>query len=98
MTIRISKTQVSFRSPFHLDSIDGEWPAGAYTIEAQDESMSSPSFQAFRRVCTTMIARTRHGRLGLPRFIEIVPSELAAALATDRDGLDRAENEGMAAN
>ena len=98
MTIRISKTQVSFRRPFHLDSIDGEWPAGTYTIEAQDESMSNSSFQAFRRICTTMIARTRNGRLGLPRFVEIVPSELAAALATDRDGLDRAENEGLAAH
>ncbi|MEP3016335.1 hypothetical protein [Maricaulis sp.] len=98
MMHRISTTWVTFRSPFRLDSTDGEWPAGTYAVEASDESISSLSFQAFRRVHTRMIALGRRGWSGLPRPVEIVPSELAAALATDRDGLDRAEDEGMTAS
>ncbi|KCZ47088.1 hypothetical protein HY17_06680 [Hyphomonas sp. CY54-11-8] len=96
MTNRISKQLVTFRSPFYLDSLEEEWPAGNYTIETEEEPLDSPSFLAFRRINTTMIVHTKRGARTQTRFVNIDPAELADALARDQRPLDRADNEGMA--
>jgi hypothetical protein len=95
MTNRISKQLVTFRSPFYLDSLEDEWPAGNYTIETEEEPLDSPSFLAFRRVCTTMIVHTKHRGRTQTTFVVIDPADLAAAQARDQQPLNRAENEGM---
>ena len=97
MTNRVSKRLVTFAHPFRLDSIERQWPAGEYTIETDEEPLDSNSFVAFRTVGTTMIVYPRPGRSGQHMFIEIDAGELEAALLRDRDGIDRAENEGMSA-
>lgn len=97
MTNRISKRLVTFSRPFSLDSIERQWPAGSYTIETEEESLDSNSFVAFRTVCTTMIMHSPPGRAGKHLFIEIDAGELDAALLRDREGIDRAENEGISA-
>jgi hypothetical protein len=96
MTNRISKQLVTFRSPFYLDSLEEEWPAGNYTIETEEEPLDSPSFLAFRRIATTMIVHTKRGERTQTKFVAIDPAELADALARDQRPLDRADNEGMA--
>jgi hypothetical protein len=96
MANRISKHLVTFRSPFYLDSLEEEWPAGHYTIETEEEPLDSPSFLAFRRIATTMIVHTKRGQRTQTKFIAIDPAELADALARDQQPLDRADNEGMA--
>ena len=95
VTNRISKQLVTFRSPFFLESLEEEWPAGKYTIETEEEPLDSVSFLAFRRISTTMIIHAKHGQRTTTRFISIDPAELAAAQARDQRPLDRAENEGM---
>lgn len=95
MANRITKKLVTFRNPFSLGREEDEWPAGDYTIETEEEPLKSISRLAFRRVSTIMIVRMPSGRSGSVRFVEIEPSQLEAALAKDREGIERAENEGM---
>ncbi len=96
MKNRISKQLVTFRSPFYLDSLEEEWPAGDYTIETEEEPLDSPSFLAFRRIATTMIVHTKRGVRAQTRFVTVDPDELSDALARDQLTPDRADNEGMA--
>ena len=96
MTNRITKKLVTFRNPFTLGRDEEEWPAGNYTIETEEEPLDSVSLLGFRRIRTTMIVRSFTGRSGVTRFVEIDPSDLDAALARDREGIERADNEGMA--
>ena len=95
MTNRISKHLVTFRSPFYLESLEDEWPAGDYTIETEEEPLDSASFLAYRRVSTTMIVHRKRGLRTETKFVTIDPADLAAAQAHDQQPLDRAENEGM---
>ena len=84
MTQRISKQLVTFRQPFFLESIEGEWPAGDYTIETEEESIDSVSFLAFRRVGTTMIVHTRRNGRARHQYVVIDPAELDAAISRDQ--------------
>ena len=84
MSQRISKQLVTFHQPFFLESIEGEWPAGDYTIETEEESIDSVSFLAFRRVGTTMIVHTRRNGRTRHQYVPIDPAELAAALSRDQ--------------
>nr|WP_321360259.1 hypothetical protein [uncultured Hyphomonas sp.] len=84
MTNRISKHLVTFRSPFYLESLEDEWPAGDYTIETEEEPLDSVSFLAFRRVGTTMIVHSRRNGRTQHQYVLIDPDELAAALSRDQ--------------
>jgi hypothetical protein len=95
MKTRINKRLVTFLSPFSLDSLNADLPAGDYTIETLEETVSGPSFRTYRGLTTTMIVRPKHGTRGLTQFLEIDPTELDAALARDALPIQRAENEGL---
>lgn len=97
MTNRVSKRLVTFRNPFFLESLEEEWPAGDYTIETEEEPLDGMSFQAYRRIRTTMIIYPKRSRIshGRARLITVDAAELDAALARDRGPIERAENEGM---
>ena len=84
MNIRITKKKVSFHNAFSLKSIEGEWPAGEYTIETEEEPLDIASFLAYRRIATTMIVRPKKGRPGATHFLDIDPKELEDALARDK--------------
>lgn len=95
MKNRINKHLVTFQNPFSLDSIEGEWPAGDYTIETEEEPLDSMAVLAFRRISTTLVIRPPAGRPGNTHFLTVDPSELDDALARDQQAIQRAENEGM---
>ena len=95
MVNRITKNMVTFRNPFCLGELDGEYPAGDYTDETEEEPIDGVAFRAFRRICTTLIIRPPSGKTGTTRFIPIDPADLESAIANDYRDIARAENEGM---
>ena len=86
MTIRTTKSTVTFHAPFSIPSISGEQPAGTYEIEIDEELIEGIERTAYRRVATLLYLRTSRGT----RTCIITADELAAAL--ERDGLARQRN------
>ena len=84
MTVRTSRKSISFARPFSLPGIGAAQPAGTYTIETLEELIDGLSFQAYRRLETTIRLRAASGQLWLDRFVPIDPLELESAQKRDR--------------
>jgi hypothetical protein len=52
MMTRTTVKTVTFRRPFALSGLEGVQPAGIYTVETDEELISSLSFSAYRRTAT----------------------------------------------
>jgi len=127
MTVRTSKKTVTFRRPFVLGGSDDVLPAGAHSVETDEELLEGISFRAYRRILTLLHLHPKPGRPGLVETLTVGPNELDAALErdrapgdapagrdahqekptggvkqrqeeTDRQAMDRAEDEGMVAH
>jgi hypothetical protein len=84
MTIRTTKSMVTFTRPFSLTGFDGEQPAGSYSVETDEELLEGVSFPAYRRMATMMqLDVSSRGSAGVLQVAVINPDELAAALAAD---------------
>jgi hypothetical protein len=64
MTTRTSKKTVTFRRPFVLGGFDEVLPAGAYSVETDEELLEGISFPAYRRVLTVIHLQAKSGRHG----------------------------------
>lgn len=124
MTVRTTKSTVTFANSVVLGDFDEVLPPGAYDLETDEEVVEGLSFNAYRRVLTLIHLPAKPGRPGLSRTLTIDPNELDAALKrdaasattspdrapvgkssrktpktpaaeTDRQAVDRAEDEGM---
>ena len=84
MTIRTSKKTVIFGRPFTLRSFDEVLPAGAYTVETDEEPLEGISFLAYHRISTLLHLHGKPGSGVLKRVLTIDPNELDAALERDR--------------
>jgi hypothetical protein len=84
MTVRTSKKTVSFRRPFVLGGFDEVLPAGAYSVETDEELLEGISFPAYRRILTVIHLHAKSGHPGLTRALTIDPNELDAALERDQ--------------
>lgn len=86
MSRTITKT-VTFGRPFALSGLEGVQPAGTYTVETDEELISSLSFTAYRRTATWLrLPGWREGTepsAGLSEVVAIDPVELERALASD---------------
>ena len=83
MTMRTTRTTVTFTRPFALGGIEGVQPAGTYTVETDEELLLGLSFPAYRRVATLMFLPSQPGGAASGRVAAIDPSELEAARARD---------------
>ena len=83
MTERITHTTVTFRHPFELAGVEGEHPAGAYSIETTEESLGGLSLLAYRRVSTTIVLASRQFGPASRQAVTIEPPDLNAALQRD---------------
>ena len=83
MTTRTTKTTVTFTRPFSLTGFDGQQPAGAYSVETDEELLDGVSFPAYRRMATMMQLRSDPHPSGLLQVAVIDPAQLATALAAD---------------
>jgi hypothetical protein len=86
-TMRTRSEIVNFTHPFSLSAIDERQPAGAYTVETDEEMIGSVSFPAFHRTATWIRLPFRMQRAGAPagldQLVNIDPTELDAALVRD---------------
>jgi hypothetical protein len=95
MTIRTNKKTVTFRRPFILGGFDEVLPAGAYSVETDEELLDGLSFPAYRRILTLIRLHARPGRPGLAQVLTVDPHELDAALERDRQAMDGGEGGAM---
>ncbi len=84
MTIRTSRKTVIFGRPFTLRGFDEVLPAGAYTVETDEEPLAGISFLAYRRISTLLHLHGKPGSAVLTRVLTVDPNELDAALERDR--------------
>lgn len=84
MTVRTHYTTVTFRRPFRFGEFDEMLPAGAYSVETDEELLESISFPAYRRILTLMHLHAEPGHPGVERLLTVDPKELDAALERDR--------------
>jgi len=80
---RLTSRTVTFTKPFLLPDLDGVQPAGRYMIETEEELLQALSFEAWRRISTTIRLPKRAGGPAVDQVAEIDPTALAAALVLD---------------
>jgi len=89
MTIRTSKKTVTFNKSFVLGGFDELLPAGAYSVETDEELLQGVSFPAYRRILTLIHLHAKSGNPVLTRTLPIDPKELEAALKRDQASAER---------
>ena len=85
MAIRTTKNTVIFNKPFILGGLDEMLPAGAYSVETDEELLEGISFPAYRRILTLIHLHSSPDRPGVTETLTIDPNELDAALKRDRE-------------
>jgi hypothetical protein len=83
MTTRTTHTQVTFRRPFTLSSLQAMQPAGTYSVETDEEQVDGLSFNAFRRLTTILHLPANPAPGATRQAVQIDAAELAGALAAD---------------
>ena len=84
MKTRTGRKTVTFRRPFVLGGFDEALPAGAYSVETDEELLEGMSFAAYRRILTLIHLHPKPGYPGLVQTLTIDPNELDAALKRDK--------------
>ena len=80
--MRTTSKTVTFMHPFSLSETDEVHPAGAYTVETDEELLQASSTPAYRRVATLLRLERTTGTVQT-EIVETNPVELAGALARD---------------
>lgn len=83
MTIRTTKSTVTFARPFRLANFDEVFAPGTYNVETDEELLEGLSLRAYRRILTLIHLPSSSDRPGLSRTLTIDPAELDAALKRD---------------
>jgi hypothetical protein len=84
LTIRTTRTTVSFANPFVLQGLEGTQPAGEYVVVTDDEQIEGLSRIAYRRVATLLQTPARSAPQLLIQFYSVSQTGLDAALMKDR--------------
>lgn len=89
MTIRTSRTKVTFTRPFQLDGFDKRQPAGDYAVDVDEQLIEGLSFIAYRRVSAFLHLPAISQAQTRCEIVTVVPSELDAMLEFDRSATAR---------
>jgi hypothetical protein len=84
MTIRTTRTTVSFSQPFKLKDLDDIQPAGDYLLDTDEELIEGLSRLGYRRVATLLHLPSTSRPQGRTELVSVNPAELDAVLASDR--------------
>ena len=90
MTVRTTKSTVTFANAFMLGDFDEMLPPGQYDVEIDEELLEGLSFDAYRKVLTLVHLPAKSGHPSLSRTLTINPGELDAALTRDAAASDQA--------
>ena len=83
MSIRSTKSFVTFRNSFRLSVLDTDLPAGTYRTVYDDEEIAGLSFLAYRRVATMLHTPSLETSTSAREVIEVDADELAAVIRAD---------------
>ncbi|CUX81283.1 MAG: hypothetical protein HLUCCA05_14930 [Roseibaca calidilacus] len=83
MTMRTTKTTVTFAHPFTLAGYQGELPAGEYEVLVEEELLQGLSFEAYRRTATYLMVHGSGGHAGRTELRATSDNELKEALGRD---------------
>lgn len=84
LTVRTTRTIVSFSSSFTLCNVEGVQPAGEYVVLTDDEPIEGPSRVAYRRVATLFQTPAVYAPQRRIQLVSISQTELDAALMKDQ--------------
>lgn len=84
MTIRTTRSTVSFSNPFTLRNLEGVQPAGEYVVLADDELIEGLSRIAYRRMTTLFQTPAISASQRRTESFSISQTDLDAALMKDR--------------
>jgi len=76
---RTRTTTVTFARPFALAGADHRYPAGAYEVQTDEETIDTLSFVAWRRVATTILVHAD----GATQAVRVEPADLDALRSRD---------------
>jgi hypothetical protein len=79
MTVRTTRSSVTFRSPFRLVGIDQLQPAGTFDVEIDEDVIEGNEHTVYRRVATILYVRSG----AMTQAFTVDPEDLQAALARD---------------
>ena len=79
MSIRTTRTQVTFKAPFTLPELRGLQPAGTYEVDTDEECIEGNEHTVYLRVATVLQVHS----LRSTRFVTIDPAGLKEALERD---------------
>jgi hypothetical protein len=85
LTIRTTRTTVSFSRPFTLQNLEGVQPAGEYVVLIDDELIEGLSRVAYRRVATLFQTPAISASQRLIQSFSISQTDLDAAIMKDRN-------------
>jgi hypothetical protein len=83
MTMRTTKSTVTFVRPFRLGPFGEQLPAGRYLIETDEELLDGMSFPAYQRTATMMQLMPDRRRPGVTEIAMVDPQQLEEALTMD---------------
>ncbi|MCR9147093.1 MAG: hypothetical protein NXH74_07810 [Rhodobacteraceae bacterium] len=84
MTMRSTRSTVTFSNPFTLPGYPGDLPAGEYEVLVEEELLQGLSFEAYRRTATYLTVRGRGRHAGRSELRAISDSDLSEALSRDQ--------------
>ena len=84
MTVRTTRTTISFSQPFNLRDLDDIQPAGDYLLDTDEELIEGLSRLAYRRVATLLHLPSTSRPQGRTEVLSVSPTDLDAALEKDR--------------
>ena len=83
MTMRSTRSTVTFSNPFTLSGYPGDLPAGDYEVLVEEELLQGLSFEAYRRTATYLTVRGRGSHAGRTELRAISEKDLKEALSRD---------------
>ena len=86
MTVRTTRTTISFSRPFKLRDLDDIQPAGDYVLDTDEELIEGLSRLAYRRVATYLHLPSTSRPQSHIELLSVSPEELDAVLEKDRIG------------
>lgn len=85
MTMRSTRSTVTFSNPFTLPGYPGDLPAGNYEVLVEEELLQGLSFEAYRRTATYVTVHGKGVHAGQIELRVTTESDLQEALRRDAD-------------
>jgi hypothetical protein len=88
MTMRSTRSTVTFSRPFTLSGYPGDLPEGDYEVLVVEELLQGLSFEAYRRTATYLTVRGSGNHAGRTELRAISENDLKEALSQDQAAAD----------